>query len=206
MKKKSALVFGHLGGIGSAAKAALLRSNFRIIPVDRSIIDFNNSTADKDIDNLLSASQPDVVVNCTGVFENGYNITHYKTMNVNLGSNWSIIRHYMNPKNQHKPVRIIMIGSSSYVNGKKMYPLYSASKAALYNLWQGSKDALEQTLIKIDLINPPRTLTKMSTAGKSIDPDLDYLHPDQVAEEIVKLIEENLVSSCIDIKFKEQKQ
>lgn len=206
MKKKTALIFGHHGGIGSATRSTLLKHNCRIIPVDRSIIDFDHANADQEISNLLSSSQPDIVVNCTGVFEPGHNITHHTTMNVNFGSNWSIVRHYMDPKNQQKSTRIIMVGSSSYVGGKKLYPLYSASKAALYNLWQGAKDALEGTLITIDLINPARTLTKMSTAGKKIDPALDYLHPDQVAEEIAKLVNENLASSCVDIEFEEQKK
>jgi short-subunit dehydrogenase len=203
MKKPSALIFGSQGGIGSAAKNALLKNGYRIIPVGRDIIDFDQDDADHDINILLTNSQPDLVLNCAGVFENGYDITHQRTMNVNFGSNWSIVRHYMNPKNQNKDVRIIMIGSSSYTSGRRLYPLYSASKAALYNLWQGAKDALENTCVTVDLVNPVRTLTKMSTAGKSIDPNLNYLHPDQVAEEIIKLVKENLPSSCVDIEFKE---
>jgi short-subunit dehydrogenase len=203
MKKPTALIFGHNGGIGNATRNALLKSGHRIIPVDRSIIDFDQPNADTDIDELLRSSQPDLVINCAGVFENGYSISHSRTMNVNFGSNWSIVRHYMNPKNQTKSVRIIMVGSSSYSNGRKLYPLYSASKAALYNLWQGARDAFEDTCITVDLVNPVRTLTKMSTAGKEIDPNLDYLSPEQVAEEIVQLVKDNLPSNCIDIEFKE---
>jgi ribitol-5-phosphate 2-dehydrogenase (NADP+) / D-ribitol-5-phosphate cytidylyltransferase len=205
MKKPVALIFGHNGGIGNATRNTLLKSGHRIVPVDRSIIDFNTHDADSQIDQLLTASQPDVIVNCTGVFENGFDKSHTKTMNVNFGSNWSIVRHYMNPRNQTKPVRIIMIGSSSYSKGKKLYPLYSASKAALYNLWEGARDALADSVVRIDLVNPVRTLTKMSTEGKQIDPNLDYLHPDQVAEEILKLVNDNLPSSCIDIDFEEKK-
>lgn len=205
MKKPTALIFGHTGGIGAATRHALLKSDHRIIPVDRSIIDFNRSGADKEIDQLLTSARPDVVVNCAGIFENGYHTTHNRTMNVNFGSNWSIVRHYMNPKNQIDPVRIIMVGSSSYTSGRKLYPLYSASKAALYNLWQGARDAFEGTCVTVDLVNPVRTLTKMSTVGKKIDPNLDYLSPEQVAEEIVQLVKDKLPSSCVDIEFKETK-
>jgi 2-C-methyl-D-erythritol 4-phosphate cytidylyltransferase len=109
----------------------------------------------------------------------------------------------MNPENQNHATRLIMIGSSSYVSGKKLYPLYSASKAALHNLWQGVNESLEGTNITIDLINPVRTLTRMSTAGKEIDPKLDYLLPEQVAEQIYKLVKENQTSRCIDMTFKE---
>lgn len=201
MKKPTALIFGHTGGIGSATRSALLNSGHRIIPIDRSIIDFNEHNADTEINDLLGSARPDVVINCAGVFENGYNISHSRTMNVNFGSNWSIVRHYMDPKNQIKPVRIIMVGSSSYTSGRKLYPLYSASKAALYNLWQGARDAFEGTCVTVDLVNPMRTLTKMSTAGKNIDPTLDYLHPDQVAEEIIQLIKDDAPSNCVDIEF-----
>jgi short-subunit dehydrogenase len=81
--------------------------------------------------------------------------------------------------------------------------LYSASKAALFNLWQSSQEQFETTPITIDLLNPVRTLTKMSTAGKQVDPELDYLKPEQVAEQIVLLVEQNQSSRCIDMTFKE---
>jgi 2-C-methyl-D-erythritol 4-phosphate cytidylyltransferase len=171
--------------------------------VNSSIIDFNKSLADQEIRGLLANAKPDVIINCAGVFENGWEQNHTRTMNVNFGSNWSVVRHYMNPENQNYATRVIMIGSSSYVGGKKLYPLYSASKAALYNLWQGVKESLEGTNITIDLINPVRTLTRMATAGKEIDPELDYLRPEQVAEQIYKLVKENQPSRCIDMTFKE---
>jgi short-subunit dehydrogenase len=205
MKKQSVLIFGDRGGIGSATRRLFLDKSFRIIPVNSAILDFNKPTADTEICSLLKNAQADVVINCAGVFENGWKQTHTRTMNVNFGSNWSIVRHYMNPENQKHATRVIMIGSSSYINGKKLYPLYSASKAALYNLWQGAKEALSGTDITIDLVNPVRTLTKMTTAGRSVDPTLDYLKPEQVAEQIYQLVEENQLSRCIDMTFKEEK-
>lgn len=203
--KKVACIFGHKGGIGRATKEAFLSAGYRIIPVHREVLDLNNQDADRQIDSLLTNGQPDVVVNAAGVFINGWNQDHHETMNVNLGSNWSILRHYMNPANQQKNVRIIMVGSSSYDRGRKLYPLYSASKAALYNLWQGTSEAVAGTDITIDLVNPARTLTKMSTANKKVDPNLDYLKPEQVAEKIIMLVNENQASRCIDITFEEKK-
>jgi hypothetical protein len=35
---------------------------------------------------------PDVIINCAGVFQNGWQQDHTQTMNVNFGSNWSIVR------------------------------------------------------------------------------------------------------------------
>jgi NAD(P)-dependent dehydrogenase (short-subunit alcohol dehydrogenase family) len=206
MKKPIACIFGHRGGIGSAVKTALLRQGYRIIPVDRTIINFDKHDADAQIHSLLTNGQPDVVVNATGVFRNSWQQDHHETMNVNVGSNWSILRHYMNPDNQTKSTRIIMVGSSSHSGGRKLYPLYSASKAAVYNLWQSASQALADTNITVDLVNPVRTLTRMSTAGgKKIDPALDYLQPEQVAERIMQLVNENLPSRCIEMTYEDVK-
>ena len=98
-----------------------------------------------------------------------------------------------------------MIGSSSYNHGRQLYPLYSASKAALFNLWQGSKERLADTDICVDLINPVRVLTRMSSVGKAIDPALDYLKPEQVAQQIILLCQEGLASRCIDLTFEDVK-
>jgi 2-C-methyl-D-erythritol 4-phosphate cytidylyltransferase len=205
MKKPTALIFGDTGGIGQATRSCFYNSGYRIIPVSRGILDFNKPTSDQQIQSLLTNSQADVVINCTGVFVNGWQQDHKETMNVNFGSNWSILRHYMNPINQSHSLRVIMVGSSSYTGGRKLYPLYSASKAALYNLWQGVCDALENTPITVDLVNPVRTLTRMATAGKTVDPDLDYLKPEQVAKQIYQLVKEDQPSRCIDMTFEDAK-
>jgi short-subunit dehydrogenase len=206
MKKPVACIFGHKGGIGSAIKDSLLTQGYRIIPVHREVLDFNAKDADKMIDSLLTNGQPDVVINATGVFYNGWQQDHHETMNVNVGSNWSILRHYMNPDNQTKATRIIMVGSSSHSGGRKLYPLYSASKAAVYNLWQSVSQALADTDVAVDLVNPVRTLTRMSTnGGKKIDPALDYLKPEQVAERIMQLVNENLPSRCIEMTYEDIK-
>ena len=206
MKKPVALIFGHRGGIGSAAKSAFLKAGYRVIPVDRTIIDFDRPDADAQINSLLTNGQPDVIVNATGVFRNGWQQDHVETMNVNVGSNWSILRHYLNPSNQTKSTRIIMIGSSSHSGGRPLYPLYSASKAAVYNLWQSTKQMLVDTNIMVDLVNPVRTLTRMSTdGGKKIDPALDYLKPEQVAQRIIQLCHEGLASRCLEMTYEDVK-
>jgi short-subunit dehydrogenase len=206
MKKPIACIFGYHGGIGQATKEAFKAQGYKIIPVHREVLDLNAKDADKLIDSLLSNGQPDVIVNSAGVFYNGWQQDHNETMNVNVGSNWSILRHYMNPDNQTKTTRIIMVGSSSHSGGRKLYPLYSASKAAVYNLWQSVSQALVDTNIAVDLVNPVRTLTRMSTAGgKKIDPALDYLQPEQVAERIMQLINENLPSRCIEMTYEDVK-
>jgi hypothetical protein len=57
----------------------------------------------------------------------------------------------------------------------------------------------------VDLINPVRTFTPMSSAEGKINPDLDYLTPEQVAKQIYQLVEENQSSRCVDMTFEDAK-
>lgn len=196
MKKKVALIFGFTGGIGNAVKEKLVSNNYRIIPVNRTIIDFTNPKADEQVNQLLTNAKPDVVVNCAGYFADNSKAGN-TTMDVNVNSNWSIIKHYLTSTDT--PTKIIMLGSSACRGGRKDYIMYAASKAALLSMWEGGRDAFEGTSVSIDLINPVRTRTKMVAPFKD---DLDYLDPKAVAYEILQAAE-TTVSSCIDMTFKE---
>ena len=197
---KTVVIFGERGGIGAATATRFAEQGWKVIPISSDYLNFESTQSHYDVAKLLEQAQADVIVNSVGVFVNGYTDTHDATMNINFGSNWSIVSHYMRIKTPAR-TRIIMIGSSSYTGGRKLYPLYSASKAALYNLWESARDYFAGTAVDVDLVNPVRTRTKMATAGKEIDPDLDYLEPDQVADEIFKLVESDSTSKCVDITF-----
>lgn len=203
MKKPRAVILGAGGGIGAAVRLHFLDQGWQTIPVDSGQLNFDRPDSYKKLTELLDNAEADVIVNSVGVFVNGYEADHKTTMSVNFGSNWDIVRWL--EANRDQSVRVVMIGSSSYTAGRKLYPLYSASKAALFNLWQSARDQFEGTNIRIHLLNPVRTLTPMATAGKEIDPNLDYLQPAQVAEEIFRLCHPDCVSSCVDMTFEDNK-
>lgn len=205
MTQPAVAIFGAGGGIGSAVRHLFDPAEYRVVDVDRAIIDLKLPDADQEIHKFLSVLDPDIVINCAGVFVSGHLADHQETMAVNVGSNWSIMRHYLYTGNQKKPVNIVMVGSSSYTGGRKQYPLYSASKAALYNLWQGVSENLTGTDIRVHLVNPVRTLTRMATGGQAADPALDYLLPEQVAQKIFKLATTTGASTCVDITFEDAK-
>lgn len=200
-----ALVFGTTSDIGQAIITELESLGYcPVIHVSRNIIDFADPTSDQKVKTLLDVVNPDVIVNSVGVFE-GNNTTHHNAMNVNFGSCWSIVKYYINNKQQN--VKIIFIGSSAYKKGRKDYMVYSASKAALYNLWEGATDFFKGTGISINLINPVRVNTKM--IKDLFDPKMDYLEPIDVAKEVVKVIRNEYPtehnSVCIDMKYKDIK-
>lgn len=202
MQKPIALILGATGGIGEATRTAFLDAGYRVIPVGRSMLDFNLPTAEIKLIELLESARAQVIVNASGVFINGATDSHHKTFDVNFGSNWNIIRYYHAMKDVSPPVKIIMVGSSSYSSGKVMYPLYSASKAALYNLWQAAVDMFAGTEITVDLINPMRTRTRMN--ADHYNPELPYHEPKEVAEQILQLAKYD-GSVCIDMNLEEQK-
>jgi short-subunit dehydrogenase len=194
--KKTVAIFGASGGIGAATRQQFLDAGYTVIPVSRNLIDFAGTAAELQIKEFLSLATPDVVVNCVGKFSNNDELAG-PTMNINFNSNWAIVQHYLkNPQ----PVRIIMVGSSAGKAGKKDYMVYSASKAALLNLWQGARDAFADTKVAIDLVNPVRTRTRMVAPFKD---ELDYLEPDEVAKWIINLDQLNDPSRCVDITFKD---
>ncbi len=201
---KIVVLFGADGGIGTASRKILLDNGYRVVPLNQSQIDLASPTANARIHELLEETAPDLVINCAGLFSNNNNEPLDPMMSVNFGANWSIIKYYVNNKLSPKPVKIIIVGSSAYRSGKAGYMLYSASKAAVYNLWQGSKDYFIDSNITVDLLNPVRTRTQM-TAWQTFKPDADYLEPLDVAEEILKLAKEEQPSQCVDMTFKELK-
>lgn len=176
-----AVVIGATGGIGIATTEALLREGYCVIPVYRVNVDLTEEDSVDQIQKILADNQPEVVVNCAGVFNE--NDADYNSMfDINVRSNWAIINHYI--KNQTKPTRIILVGSTAYDHGRKNYMLYSASKAAVHNLWEGAKDFFADTEIVIHIVHPARTRTKMVAPYNEF---LDYLEPQEVAETIVEL-------------------
>ena len=196
---KKVILFGASGGIGSAIETLLTSTGYNVISITRSQINFSEPANGENISKLLNELDPDIVINSAGWFGNNTD-PFEEIMSVNFGSNWSIIRHYMLLPKITKPVRVIMIGSICYNEGKKKYMVYAASKAALYSLWQGAKDYFLDSLLCIDLINPQRTKTKM-TQGR-IDPSLEYHDPIDVAEAILKLMHRTTGSVCVDTQFK----
>ena len=192
------VVFGGTGGIGKATCAAFSTAGYTVYPVSSKLINFELAQSQLQVDELLRKIMPDVVVNCVGHFDVSNKESHFKTMNINVGSNWSIIKHYMENISS-KPVKIIMIGSSSYKAGRKNYILYAASKTALYSIWQGANEYFQGTNVTISLLNPVRTRTPMiDISTKDI-----CLEPEDVAHAILNMTSIN-DSELVDMKYPEE--
>ena len=194
---KTVAIFGAKGGIGAAVREEFLNSGYTVMPFNRNSVDFTQADADSKV-NVLLTSEPDIIVNCVGHFDNSNVETHNKTFDINIGSNWSIVKHYIdNPPN--KPVKIIMVGSSAYKSGRKSYILYAASKAALYNVWQGACDYFAGSNVTLGLINPVRTRTPMI----DMSTPAFCLEPVDVAVEILSMASAQS-NQLVDMKYPEE--
>jgi short-subunit dehydrogenase len=197
MPNETVLLFGASGGIGSAVYNTLNICGYSVVSITKEQVNFT-SDCQLQVDKLLVDIRPSIVINCAGIFGNNTDNWH-NIMAVNFGSNWNLIQHYMTNASTH-PVRIIMLGSISYKQGQKWSMVYSASKSAVFSLWQAAKEYFAGSVITVDLVNPQRTRTAMTESR--YNPNLPYHDPQEVADEILALIKSNGNSSCINMTFK----
>lgn len=194
---KTALIIGNGSDIAVSA-AAKLQHSHKVLGLNRSQVDLANIDSEDKLHEYLKAIDPDCVINCAGVF--GDNSLPYDTvMSVNFKSNWSVIKYYIdNPPS--KVVKFVMVGSSTYSQGRKNHILYAASKSALYSMWQGASEYVSENLI-LGLINPVRVNTKMVQHLTHPTPEL-CLEASDVANKIVDMCHNMTVSQSVDMGYK----
>lgn len=196
---KTLLVIGSNSDIAKAA-ITILEKDYMVIRVDRSIVDLSKKDATKKISNLLAQYQPDVVLNSAGIFGENHEAKFDDMFNINLKSNWAVIKYYIaNPPD--KPVKIIMLGSSCYNQGRRNFILYASTKAALYSMWQGASEFINEN-VKLGLINPVHVHTKLVAHKPHPKPDI-CLTPEDVAKQIVCMAEMT-ESQSVDMDYKER--
>lgn len=197
------LLFGANGGIGSATGILLANSGYDVVPITRKDVDFTELASDFLIRKLIKQHDPDVIINCAGYLTDNSDSIR-TTMSINVESNWSILRYLHDREKIHlntKPIRVILIGSSAYKEGKPQYVVYAASKAALHNMWQGAVKLFKDSNISIDMIHPVRTRTNM-TIGRFSE-ELDYIDASDVADLIKFTIENERINTLNEMTFGE---
>ena len=183
---KTALVFGSSGGIGSAVTAALPAAGYNVVAVPRTQLDLAEDSPEitkiAKMHSVLSTADPDAVIFCAGVLHGSFS----QVFDVNVASCWHIIQYYLTTT-PAKPVKILLVGSSAYASGRKNYPLYSASKAALHNLVQGCQELFANTQVTLSLLHPSRIRSRMS---ENLPVNTNELTAQQVADELIRMCSE----------------
>jgi NAD(P)-dependent dehydrogenase (short-subunit alcohol dehydrogenase family) len=192
------MIIGSNSDIGFSIIDILKANGKRILGVNRDDIDFNNFDSGSKTNALIAEYDPDVIINCVGVLgDNSFN--YQKIFDVNFKPNWDIIQYFINnlPK---KKVKFIMIGSSSYAEGRKAYMLYTASKAAIYSLFLSASSMFNETNLSIGLVNLPRVNTKM--INNLTTNSENYLSARDAANIIIDFVNNLKNNSCSNIGVK----
>ena len=186
MIKKKILIFGSDSTLAKKICSAGSKK-FLFKKINKKKLNFNDLNAPKRIIKILSKDESDIILNCSGVL--GDNTLKYEhVFNTNFGSNWEIAKYYINQTKINKKITILFIGSTAYKTGKKNYLLYSSSKAALHNLYQGAKKILTEKKIKLLIYHPTRMRTKM-IKKMSLFERKSAINPMTEAKKIINLLD-----------------
>lgn len=194
---ETVVLFGASGGVGSEVLKLLKEESYNVITVGRDQIDLSTKEAHEQIKSILTEYKPNLVINCAGIF--GDNTVDFDTVfNVNVKANWSILEYYRDNKPTSK-VKFITVGSSSYSSGRRDYILYAATKAALFNMYEGASEYFADSNLIIGVVNPARIRTKM--IAHLLKPDAICLEPTDVANKVIEFIGSLEKSNYISIKY-----
>lgn len=181
IKNKDILLFGKSGGIGTSIYS-IIKNYANIENPTREEIDLSN------LDWNLSKKY-DYIIYAAGLcykdnslsFEEREKMYYVNTFSVE--KLLSIAPEHVNPGGG-----IIIIGSSSSSTGRKDFGLYSGSKMATNAIVQSYATKLFQLGIRVNIICPTKTDTKMVQITKE-EKDNDYiLDPNYVAKETINAL------------------
>ncbi len=110
-----------------------------------------------------------------------------EVMAVNVTANWRLLRSFDPLLKLSDAGRVVMLTSSVGHIPHAYWGAYAASKAALENMTMTYAEEVLKTPIKVNIINPGATRTRMRAEAYPGEKPEDLKTPDVVAREILKL-------------------
>ena len=122
-----------------------------------------------------------------------------QTISVNLTANWRLLRSLDPLLRVTKIAHVIMITSSVAKSGRPYWGAYAASKAALENLMQTYALEVKKTGIRVNVLNPGATKTRMRQEAFPGEDQNKLKSPEDVADAILKLLisKDKIHNQCI---------
>ena len=165
LQGRTVLLLGATGGIGGAINELLGKYvGVKVYSPPRKEL----NVSDNFLDSLITyCPDVDIIVNCAGTSygDNESLLSHYEEiMNTNFRANVLLINYakYLQEEN-HKPINILMISSSSATKGRPGFGIYSASKSAIHSLVESQASTLAKQQIYLNCICPERVDTKLNS-------------------------------------------
>jgi len=129
----------------------------------------------------------------------------YEQIETNLTGS-IIVSKYSIPYLKKSQGYLTLFASSSYTLGREEYTIYSASKAGVVNFMQGLSQELSDYNIKVNVINPERTLTPMRIQNFPNDDKSLLLDPYFVGLCTLNLMTKNITGAVIDVRKQMENQ
>ena len=217
--KKIALVTGASRGIGKEISLLLAKNNIHVILLARTIgalevlndniIDFGGSATivQMDLNNLNSIFQLskeigerwgklDILIANAGYLHNLTPMSHISekdwqlSFNINLNSNWFLIKHLENLLLKSNFGRAIFLTSGASLGHRPFWGAYAISKAALDSMVRAWSSEMKETNLKINLYDPGATRTQMRARAYPGEDPHSLKSPKEAALHILKLCDE----------------
>lgn len=97
--------------------------------------------------------------------------------------------------------QLLHFTSSSYTLGRPFYSMYSSSKAAVVNFVQALAQEWNDSKIRVNCINPERTLTEMRTKNFGIEDPKTLLKAEDVAKVSISTLLSNFTGQVVDVRI-----
>lgn len=207
LKNKVLVIFGGNSGIGLEMKIIAEENGARVYSTSRSSgVDIGDMQQVKDY--LLQVEQQenhiDHIVVTAGVLQRGQlnafsceqilslTKTNYLGVINVLCSGYEFLK-----KTQGS---CLLFSSSSYTRGRAFYGLYSSAKAAIVNLMQSTSEEWESDRIRVNVVVPERTATKMRMENFGIEPPDTLLDPKMVAKKSLSALLSKVTGQIFEVK------
>jgi 2-C-methyl-D-erythritol 4-phosphate cytidylyltransferase len=96
--------------------------------------------------------------------------------------------------------QLLLFTSSSYTRGRADYSLYSSAKAAVVNLTQALGDEWSADGVRVNCINPERTLTPMRVQAFGEEPQGSLLSSSAVARASLDVLVSDITGQIVDVR------
>jgi 2-C-methyl-D-erythritol 4-phosphate cytidylyltransferase len=209
LKDKVIVVFGGSYGIGKSVVDLGIINGAKVYSFSRSEngIDISKMESVKEaLEKVFKIEKRiDFIINTAGVLHKeplatmdyetihqSININYFGMINIALAS-----LPYLKESKGH----VLFFTSSSYTRGRAFYSIYSSTKAATVNFVQAISQEWETLGVKVNCINPERTLTPMRTKNFGNEPEDTLLKPNTVATRCIQTLLSNYTGQVIDVRL-----
>ena len=161
-----AIVFGAYGQLGTEISKLLIAFGVSVEKCSSNDCNFTSENIAAAFRNLrLEDFQ--IVINCAGVIDNETR-SFDEIFKINVQSNFEIFD-YFDGLEVVQPVNIFVIGSTAANSPRRAYPIYAASKTALYNLTASYEERFNGSMVTVNHVMLEKFGTQMGS-GNTLPP------------------------------------